>query len=324
MVKKGSSAEINAQIQGGGIGVPPTDPIPTESSPLPNIKKFRENFAGLDIDDEEKDTIYTWWVEVERTEGFLERLFAATSFSSLPDQERKDAEKSYKASAKRVSVINTNIRDFLNKPKSFTNLFTSNDAQYARGIVTLIENLDEESPLKFYQQVIAVCEAIEVTKDLKQGEKVIRQKIAQWGFQEMMALMPYWKLIYQYDLEIETPTTVDPLEMERAELIDSLKRDRWDNKERAQWRAIYKNFTKVMKAYEFYPEVKRDFKYVYDMAMGVGDLQKTSAIKILFKVEEAFTGIGNDPTLQDAWEEELDRLMNPEDYEEEDEEDEEE
>lgn len=166
-------------------------------------------------------------------------------------------------------------------------------------------------------QIIAFCEAAHEVKPEGLSDTELRQRIAQWGFREIIELFPYRKLNYLFEAG-ESPTTVDSLEIEKGELKTAVTRGLWDGKGRRKYRSIYKSFRRLMRACEFEPEVKSGFKLIFEIAIGEVSSSKKSAIDILEKVEEVWQGISEDSTLQDAWDYEVEEAE-AEEYDEEDE-----
>ena len=295
-------AEVPDQIEQGG-------------SSLPDIRKFRENFAQLDFDTDYKDTIFNWWREVKKRSGYFVRFEAATNLEGVPKLEKNEAKKNLAETRAGFDVINASIISFIEKPKAtlkdairraVQNIYrTPPEVEQANAIAVAIEEYKETYDLE-NEQVIAVCEAISETRDLGQSEEVIRQKIAQHGFEEMGTLFPYQRFAYLYEAG-EEPTTVDPLESEKSELITAIKGELWTGKERRKYRSLYNRLRKMMDRLKFETEVKTGFNMVFDLAIGEASLSRNSAIEILNRVENVWVGIQSDSTLQEAWEYELEQ-----------------
>lgn len=288
------------------------------ASPLPDIRKFRKNFAQLDLgwySEEKLNRIFNWWRDVKKRNEYFGRLKAATDLEGVPKLEKTDSKKDLEETRIGYDVINASINAFIEHPKTtlkdairriFQGIYTT--PPEIKQAITIADAIEEY--LSTYdlenEQIIAVCEAISETRDLGQSEEIIRQKIAQHGFEEMMTIFPYYRFAYLYEAG-EEPTTVDHLESEKSELISAIKGELWTGKERRKYRSIFKRFRKMMDRLEFETEVKTGFNFVFDLAIGEASLSRNSAIEILKRIEDVWFGIQEDSTLKEAWEYELEQ-----------------
>lgn len=279
-----------------------------------SIKSFREIFAPWGIRDQEKDEINMWWRQNDKIALKVNRYQDAINSSSLPIPESRDSKKSFKDLSLEFSTINLSINSFINAPKpnrfikfvrESTSLFGTifKEEEMVQNIASKISDFNEK--LNSNDQIIALCEAIKETEGLN-DPATMRTKIAQWAFEEMFSLFPYLKINYMYEAG-ELPSTVDDLEQEKSELISALKGDVWTSKELAKWKRVFNKNRKLMDRLDFETDIKLSFNYIFNCTLGKVS-PNISAVIMLRKVEEVWQGIGEDNTLQEVWDYELEKI----------------
>ena len=122
----------------------------------------------------------------------------------------------------------------------YNSMFSSSDP-YA-DIVCIAENIKEyEKRYNAITQAVAICEGISEgnTRDLSDNE--IRQRIAQYAWEELIALVPYAKISNQ------RLTTKDELDIEKDDIRDSLKGSKWSTEKHEEVEKTYTRYIEQMK-----------------------------------------------------------------------------
>lgn len=294
-----------------------------QKSTLPPLELFNSNFAYLNIDKEAKDAIYLWWKEVDLIKEGIAKFEAAINLPSVPSLEKKEAKKYFSEKNLEFLQINSLITGFIERPRNILKdtfvrplqqyFSTPKEEQTAKGIYELIASYKEKDET-FNEQIISLCEAVEETRDVNSSAEIMRQKIAQGGFEEIMTLFPYKKFLYQSEVG-EEPSTIDAPSMEKKELNTVLSRPLWSGKEKRKYQSLFKKYRKMMDTLEFETEIKTGFNLIFKLAIGEASLTRNSAIAILEKVEEVWQGASNDETLAEVWDYELEEEQEDEDEE---------
>lgn len=271
---------------------------------------FREKIAVLNVDDSVKDKINIWWRTIDRTASWMDRANNALGLKDLPKQEKEDVNFGLDSVNAYFEEINASLKDLLAfKPSTirkwggelldfFSDSKVSEDAE---NLYSKIDHFNQRAKSPSTNQIIAFCEAFKETHIIN-DTKAMRMKIAQWSFEEMVALFPKIKMWRQFE-GISEPEMIDIVDIEKSELVDALKSDLWTAEEISKWQKIYETNRKSMGKFRFEEPVKKSFEFLFRSALGAVS-PKYSAVHILKEAENVFQGIKDDDTLREAWDNE--------------------
>lgn len=283
--------------------------IPTNFSYLPkySLELFRNNLAKYDVDEGYLNSINVWWRTVDKTGAWVKRAEAALATPALPRPEMTDVTTAIKGATPAFEAVNVSLNNLLTAEAQKNNPIVGlakeifNTQARKKQIVNisdLITNFKSGFWSDSTDQVVAFCEAFGETSALN-DPKTMRLKIAQWSFEELITLFPRLKMSYQ-SKGVDTPTTIDQIDIEKDELIEALKSDPWTPEETEKWQKIYEDNRKTMGKFHFEDSVKDSFDFLFRCTQGKVS-PENSAIKILHTAQKILEGIADDDTLQDSW-----------------------
>ncbi|OGM18131.1 hypothetical protein A2V61_02950 [Candidatus Woesebacteria bacterium RBG_19FT_COMBO_47_8] len=228
---------------------------------------------------EELDEIYVWWDGYKKTEDKLQRFEIVMSSGKLPELEGEQLKKEWEEIRVPVDSINRQIVEFTRAAKVEGNKLGS--------VVNLMKDVDEN--LSWFTQALALGEALVATRAENPDDRLMRIKIAQGAWEELLNSFTYAKLHYAAETDMVV-TTEDDLEEQKAELMASLGRKPWGVRQTEKNRKVYKGLRKQIIASEYDTEIADNLKIVWDSARGSVP-QGTSALDILSANELVLQGL---------------------------------
>lgn len=264
--------------------------------------------AGLDSNDDIRETldniVYLWRDHAGVVSKTYKRLTDANSAESVPVQERNDASEYTAATREKWEDVRSTIQAAIDKQKvewDKVKLSSENSV-----------DLFTEDRRK-NEQAIALLEAIQETTDLNLKPEEMRQRIAQWIFEEIFIEATY--RMYGYSAaevgeDIPDLTTQDPLEEEKSEIISAFHRKPWDKKKKKENSKTYRAWRKLILSEDNSvdpDEVYDIFEDLWQAANGEGVTRK-SALHYLQIGEDIYQGLQKGEAfnieLADYWDEE--------------------
>lgn len=215
------------------------------------------------------DSINIWWRTVNKTQEGLKRFKAAFSLFGLPRLESKQAREEYEDAQHVANQVIWGIDLFLHSTKP--------SWDKVKEVEDTVESWNDRKPSD--SQDVALCEAISETSNLGLSEAEMRQKIAQYAWDELMAIFPYAKV------RDEVLTTQDDLEIEKQELKEAIEGPLWNVDDHRKSGVDFRKYKGQIKKGEYELALRRAFKFLYNCAKGEIPKNK-SAINILRVQEE--------------------------------------
>lgn len=278
---------------------------------------FREKIAVIPgVDGEDLDVVNLWWRGFETKTLWVARFKVAVENVPTGTPEKVDARAAFRGCDIYFQDVNETLASLLRLPDdNFVMKTWIRPALSIFGKVGLKRTLFDETVklIRSFQnryesvendQIIAVCEAIVESGGSRLD--LVRTKVAQWAFEEFLRNFKIFELKVKLG-GIETPSTVDELEIEKREIADALASDPWKLE---VVRVMTENFGQIRKAMDlldFETEVKTGFNRVIAYATDHVGLS-VSAIDILRNIEAVWRGFVNDDTLEEFWENEQEVL----------------
>jgi hypothetical protein len=221
--------------------------------------------------------INIWWRTAEETEVGLQRFKAAFTLPSLPQREAKDARREYEAAQHLANQVTWGMDLFLKSShptwEQVEEVSSVADDWYGRK--------------RSDNQVVALCEAVSETSREWTSEDEMRQKVAQYAWDELIDTFPYAKV------NDKTITTRDELEVEKSEIREQLEGEFWDTEDRQKAGVNLRKYMGQMRQGEYEPRLRRAFQKLHDCAFGEVP-ENTSAVDILKLEEEILVGLYNE------------------------------
>jgi len=278
---------------------------------------FREKIAVIPgVDGEDLDVVNLWWRGFETKTLWVARFKAAVENVPTGTPEKVDARAAFRGCDIYFQDVNETLASLLRLPDdNFVMKTWIRPTLSIFGKVGLKRTLFDETVklIRSFQnryesvendQIIAVCEAIVEPGGSRLD--LVRTKVAQWAFEEFLRNFKIFELKVKLG-GIETPSTVDELEIEKREIADALASDPWKPE---VVKVMTENFSQIRKAMDlldFETEVKTGFNRVIAYATDHVGLS-VSAIDILRNIEAVWRGFVNDDTLEEFWENEQEVL----------------
>lgn len=214
------------------------------------------------------DAINIWWRSAQDNQAGLDRFKAAFSSAGLPKLERSQAQDAYEEAQQTANDIirGIDLVRLQNKP-------TWDKVETIAGT---IDRWDIRRSAD--TQIVALCEAISQTGDLGLTEQEMRQKIAQYAWDELIALFPYAKASGYVQ------TTVDELEVEKAEFVEAIRGPFWNENDRRNAGVDFRTYRAQIKKGDMHVRLRRAFKSLYEYAKG--DIPQTKSSLDILRLQE--------------------------------------
>ena len=254
----------------GETGEVPT-PRPPEGPLLPDIsehskivkaaKKQYQSFGAMvtlsGFPKEELDRLYLNWTGLQEVGSNMERLDEAISTDKLPELEKRDLKRELKEFRAITNPITSSIINLTKREK------------LGNQDLSPINSQIEASKEKFgwLEQVLALGEAIVETRDQNPDERLIRQRIGQAEWEELLNAFAWKKLHYAAESGVDV-TTEDSLTEQKEELISALRRKPWGQRQTEKNRKVYQGLRKRISRTEEGIEILKNLKIVWDSARG--------------------------------------------------------
>ncbi|NTU61265.1 MAG: hypothetical protein HGA95_02920 [Caldiserica bacterium] len=270
---------------------------------------------GVEADD--AITVGDWWKRINIRLQSVIRFQKAAYGLRKATPEKEDAVRVYKQYLAEVNEICVNLEKILSTSNegfvmntwfrpmlSYVFSKPSKKASVIAKTAQMIRDFENHLETDRVGQIIAVAEAI-VESD-ESNLYLVRLKVAQWAFEELLGLFKKYELDVKLG-GIDELTTVDEPDMERFELENALACEPWKSVVREKNRRIFHRIREAMDRLKFEEKTKRRFNRVFDYATGHVGLS-VSAMDILNTCESAWQGIKEDDTLREFWQAEQEAL----------------
>lgn len=265
--------------------------------------------AGIEYESDQQ-TLNGWWYEQDKYFAWLNRLEKAYENCPLKP-ETSEGRRLYRNALNAFNEINLLYNKLLGQKSHwalelwywpiFTQFKDRPESEIVSRLVELIDSFLDQYWTNTIDRTIAVLEAVAIPQARAQDPSVIRQKIAQWSAEEMIALYNRAKANYLagYDL----PSTVDELDIELRELSDAVNGPLWDRQERKHIRKQLRQVRKGMSAFCVDTQAIIDLNDLYRYCGGeIG--QSVSITTILTNTESTFEALISDRTQKEFWDQE--------------------
>lgn len=276
----------------GEIGETQT-PITTERPIVPDIsehakiveaatrryKSFRATVTFEKFPKEELDKLHSYMVGLQTVGEHLGRLKTVISSDKMPELEKRDMRRAYRDTREVTDPITEGIIELGGKEKV--------DHWPLHDLNNKIE--DAEEPFRWLEQVVALGEVIIETRDQNQDERLIRQRIGQEAWEELLNAFG-WKKIHNAAESGMEVSLEGALEEEKAEFAMALRRNPWGERQTEKNRKIYQGIRKRIGRTEEGIEILKHLKIVWDCARGSMP-EGISAVDILNSSETALQSL---------------------------------
>ncbi len=274
---------MNEIFEARGRVVPTVIELPPYSDPA--LNRLARLAPDYDVEDnkvvgnsgEKLGLVRDWWQKRGQVQKELSRLRSASTLPGLPHLESKQASQCYE-----------DVQEFSNKVVRSLGLTLVSQKPTWNDVGEVVASIHAYTKkIHLNDQIVAVCEAIDETRNLGLSDSVIRQKVAQYAWDELIQLVPYAKL------DDHVRTTQDDLETEKIELLEVMNHPLWDADNLKRRETEYNKFKDQMRVDKYDPALRKVFKALYEAATGKIP-SKMSAIDILRKQEEILVGLYNE------------------------------
>lgn len=206
-----------------------------------NWQKFRKLAPAIAPGWEETlDSITVFWRDsAPQEQAKLQRFSSALLLKTVPKLEKKDAQ----------AYFDDTKRGFSKFVDGISSVASDDKLKWAE--VELLANHVEDIRLRSNQndQAIALLEAISETAELKLTPEEIRKRIAQATFDEIFLVGTHRILEYtavDSGDELVHRSTQDSLEVEKYELISTIRSQPWNAKEKKEATKTYRAWRRVI------------------------------------------------------------------------------
>ena len=223
-------------------------------------KQYQSFGATVDLSSfpkEELDSLYTSWVGLQEVGSNMGRLGETLSSGKLPELEKRDLRRELKKFRAITDPITSSIIDFTKRERLDHQDLSSLNRKFK----------EAEEDIEWLEQVLALGEAIVETREQNPDDRLIRQKIGQGEWEELLNAFAWKRLHYAADSGAEV-TTEDPLKEQKEELIFALQRKPWGQRQTEKNRKVYQGLRKRISRTEAGIEILKNLKVVWDSARG--------------------------------------------------------